>query len=151
MIVRHPEPKDYEGIKALIECFYKDSLNAYGMTFDSRSLMQYISNLQESSFVITDQEGQVHGCLGGQIIEQACTNEKTYQEIVWFVNPLNRSCGMKLLRHLEKWCARNRIQRIVMASMHNSMHERLDHFYQLMGYRPMETHYIKGIQHAANV
>jgi GNAT superfamily N-acetyltransferase len=145
MIIRQYEESDYDSISDLISRFYSDSLNEYGLEFNPLTLHGVINNLKATSFVAA-QGNFVVGVIAGSVVNEPASHKKMYQELAWFVHPDYRAWGgVRLLRHLEKWCAEEGISQIIMAAMHNSMFHKVDKFYRAAGYQPFETHYHKEI------
>lgn len=134
-----------DAINEMIREFHKDSLNDYGIDMEE-GVNRIGLALAESTFIMLE-DGKAIGVLCGQVIKQHLSGKKMYQEVVWYVHKDHRTKGKLLLDHLEKWCAENDISSIIMVYMHNSQGERLHKFYERQGYKPMETHLIKEVQH----
>jgi GNAT superfamily N-acetyltransferase len=107
-------------------------------------LRNLITVCRENSFVLSV-DGQVVGIIAGIIGNSMLSDRPVYQEIVWFVDEKYRKYGIKLLKHIEKWCEDNNIDQIIMALMVNSKADKLDKFYNMMGYEQFEIHYIKNL------
>lgn len=133
-----------EGLYPLLEAFFSESLSEYGLVLDKTMLENLERVMTDSTFIMLE-DGEVIGVIGGQVSSQVMSEERFYQEMIWYMDKKHRTKGIRLLRYLENWCSENGICQIVMARMHNSMPDQLDHFYQRCGYKPMETHYVKQI------
>lgn len=68
-------------------------------------------------------------------------------EMFWYVRPDKRSTGvgMELFRNFESWGKDNGAKRILMVHLKDLMDERLKRLYLSMGYRELETHYVKEV------
>ncbi len=131
-----------EQVSALMEEFYKASLNDYGQTMDAAT----IEHLEEALTIFLMMQGdKVIGVIAGLISKQLMSHKRVFQEIVWYVDKDHRGQGVRLLRFIENWCAEEGIVQIIMARMHNSMPDTMGEFYERMGYKPFETHYIKDV------
>jgi GNAT superfamily N-acetyltransferase len=69
----------------------------------------------------------------------------TAVEAFWIVLKEYRksNIGIKLLREFETWADRNGCKRKGLIHLSDSMPEKLKHLYESMGYRLLESHYIK--------
>ena len=88
---------------------------------------------------------EVVGILGGRLITDICSNLPAYEELIWYVRKEHRNCGMRLMYHMEDWCKKNNINRVIMSCMHNSKTEKLFKLYKRIGFEEMETRFIKQI------
>jgi len=148
MIEIVPYSSEYRGrVTDLVLMFYDEALEEAGLdaNYDSIELME--ATHEDSTFLAVDGDNVV-GVISGVITEQRMSDSRLFHETVWYVHPEYRTCGVRLLRHLENWCREQGIGQIVMCFMFNSMPEKLYDFYQRMGYRPLEVHLMKEVQHA---
>lgn len=133
-----------EGVFGLVKQFYGNTLEEFGMVLDDNTIAQYENSLE--IFVLL-KDDLVIGVLAGQLIEQLMSRKKMFQETIWYVDKDHRGHGGMLFDFVEKWCKDNGVGQIVMAYMHNSMPKSVHRFYESRGYRPMETHLIKELNH----
>jgi len=142
MIIRLSEEKDYAAAMMLVAEFAEESLAEYGTYLDPEQLQKTFDVIFKTSFVAIVDE-KVVGCLGGRVIEDLCSKNKVYEELIWYVNKDHRKYGLKLLHYVEAWCWNEGIKRITMSCMHNSKTEAIYQLYEKLGFRPMETRFIK--------
>ena len=151
MIVRQATIKDLPGILELLREFHKESLDAFGFSVDEAVTTILINKFYITSFVL-ETEGKIVGVLGGQVVTYPLNNELLYQEMVWFVNKKYRMHGIRLFKKLEEYCHANGIKKIGIALMVNSKADKLEKFYERMGFEYLEKHFIKslngGLPHA---
>jgi GNAT superfamily N-acetyltransferase len=136
--------KHRKEVADLVYQFHQNTLKEYGLEMEYDSVEHLEDIYKDGTFVLLD-DGKVIGVIAGQIVEQIMSYKKVYQESIWYVDENYRKYGIKLLRHLEQWCADTGITQVVMARMVNSMGEKVDRFYRKMGYEPLEVHYIKDV------
>lgn len=131
-------------VSFLVEQFFDQTLNEFGLKMD-----QTIEHIEKdlTTFLLVS-NNKIIGIIAGSISLQIMSNKKIFQEIIWYVDKDHRGQGIRLLQYLEKWCLENDISKIIMVCMHNSMPDNLHDFYKRMGYKPMETHFIKDVQNA---
>lgn len=103
-----------------------------------------------TSFVLLNDDGEPIGIMAGTVVKQLLSDDLIYQEMVWYVDEEHRGGGVRLMKHLEKWCAEQGIKHIIMAFLYSSMPDRLLDFYKRMGYEPLEMHLMKRVEHAKN-
>ena len=145
MHIRIGNKADYAPAMLLIADFAEESLSEYGTYLDPEQLQKTFDLVYKTSFVaICDDE--VVGVLAGRIIEDICSRQPAYEELVWYMRRDKRRYGMKLFDYVVDWCKASGITRISMSCMHNSMTEKLMELYKKLGFRPMETRLIKELE-----
>lgn len=146
MNIRSMLQEDFEKGVYLISEFYDDSLGEYCPTFELDRLYDVFMEIISTSFVLETDEGEIVGILMGRVIIDLCGSDLVYDEVVWFVTKKYRKYGIKLLKHVQKWCRENGIDRMTMSCMHNSKTETLFKFYERMGFRPVETKFVRSTE-----
>jgi len=142
MEIRKGLPEDYAPAMELIADFAEESLSEYGTYLDPAQLQKTFNAVYETSFVAVKDE-KVIGILAGRIIEDLCSKRPVYEELVWYMHKKYRRYGIRLFYYIQSWCYLNNISRITMSCMHNSKTEKIFELYKKMGFRPMETRFIK--------
>jgi GNAT superfamily N-acetyltransferase len=143
MIIRPATHDDIPQAVELIRTFQKNSLNDYNLYFDE-AYSNAILNKSVDTTLVAEVEGQVVGLISGLIVNYPLNDQKIFQETIWFVAEKYRNVGIKLLKELErvakeKWgCAK-----LVMVYIGNSKPDKLHKFYERIGFRMLETHFIK--------
>ena len=141
--IRPYKQGDDEDIKNLIKDFHEEALKSDGFQLDvEKYYAPWIALLKDSVFVAV-KDNNVIGVLGGNIIRHHFSNELVFIEMMWYVRPEHRMCGIRLFKYVEEWCRIKGIKKMVMVYTHNIMTEKLNDFYKRMGFRPLETHMLK--------
>lgn len=83
------------------------------------------------------------GMLGGIKYPDINSGTMTAAECFWFVSPLKRGEGMKLLTAFEQWAKDNECKSVIMVHLMDSMPEKLQTVYKRNGYKAAEIHYVK--------
>jgi GNAT superfamily N-acetyltransferase len=139
---------EYNGdIMQLCQLFVEESLSEYGINVTTERLQEMINICKGVSFFLED-AGRPVGVIAGMVVNSLTDGKASLQEVIWYVHPHYRKHGHKLLQAFEKEARKLRMTNIVMASMCNSMHERVDRIYKKLGYRPFEVQYIKELEYA---
>ena len=89
--------------------------------------------------------GEVIGVFSGYYTTYILDNAKLFHEIVWYVHPDHRRCGLTLYKHCEEAIKGQGAKKMVMIHMANEMADDLSSLYKKMGYAPLETHYVKSL------
>jgi GNAT superfamily N-acetyltransferase len=142
--IRPVEEKDFPGVLALIKEFQAESLNAYNLFCDDKIALSIMYKFLGNSFVL-EKGDRILGVIAGLIVTYPLSNEKIFQEHIWYVHKEYRRYGLMLYRALEDYCKQEGIKKIVMVHMANSKAEKLGKFYRRLGYELLESHYIKHI------
>ena len=142
MNIRGMTPPDFVHALCLVSEFTDESLHEYGTHLDLDHLRGMFEETRETSFVAVEDD-KVVGVLAGRIIHDMCSALPIYEEVIWFMNKDYRVHGMKLFDHMVNWCKEHDISRITICCMHNSRTEALTKIYKRMGFKPVETRFIK--------
>ena len=144
MEIRPLVKEDYPGAVGLIAEFAEEAFSEYGTYLELEKLQQTFDSGFETSFGAFI-DGKMVGVFGGRIVDDLCSGAPVYHEMIWFVNKDHRTQGMKLFRHAMRWCKEQGITRMLMIALHNSKTDVLFKLYERLGFKPMETHFIKEI------
>jgi GNAT superfamily N-acetyltransferase len=142
MIVRKITLSDIASANNLIKEFTDEALGEYGFTFNERNIYRMIEGCIDHSFVL-EHEGEVVGVLAGFIVKGFSDGEEIYQETIWYVSKKHRRYGIKLLKATEDYVKSIGIKKMMMVHLGNETSNKMQRFYEAMGYRHLETQYIK--------
>ena len=93
------------------------------------------------------QDGTLIGAIGGLLARDPNTGQLMAQELFWFVAPEVRT-GMgaiRLYKAFERWARTQGALRLVMTALAGSYAERLGAVYRTLGFRLLETNYVKDL------
>lgn len=144
LTVRLAEEKDFESCLELIKEFHAESLDAYNLLYNDECALLILPKFIGSSFVL-EVDDKIVGILAGMVVNYPVNGEKIFQEYMWFVNKHYRKYGINLYRHLEEYCRENNIKKIIMVHMANLKAQKLEQFYNRLGFELLEKHYIKNL------
>ena len=143
MNIRQATENDLEPVLALIKEFQKESLDEYGLFCDDKvariAMLKYVKDA-----LILEDEKVVVGVIAGFETSYPLSDEKVFQEALWYVKQEYRKWSVEILRALEKQCKERGIKKIIMC--HLDKEKAFKKFFENLGYRYLETHYIKGIE-----
>ena len=145
MLIRRCKTDDFPSVKVLLEKFHKEAVEEYGLKCD-RGLLELAIQKHYKYATVLVVGDEVVGLIAGQIVDYPLQKEKIFQEMVWYVTKEHREHGLKLLKAIEDQCKKEGIRAVIMVAMGNSMKEKLDRIYKFMGYKELETQYIKVVE-----
>lgn len=130
----------------LIENFHKEAVGEYDNLIQPEALIQTIKTHGQSGAFLMIVDGVAQGILSG-IITKSMLNDRTiFQEVMWYVNEGFRGQGVKLLMEVEKLLKLQGVSIMIMAVLENSKTEKLKKLYTVMGYKLMESHFVRNLE-----
>lgn len=147
MIVEPYSDKYFLDVVSLVKNFHKEAVSEYLDAFDPDSVIDTIkSQTQDNSrsFLLIE-DNRCQGILFGMCFRSMINKKLIFQEVIWYVNENYRKHGVKLLKHAENMLKSDGISIIIMAVLENSKTEKLKKFYERLGYKPMETHFVRDL------
>ena len=100
---------------------------------------QTIDNLIETESLLVAGEPAT-GMIGGIIYPHYFNDEVIAQELFWWVSPLHRGSGIKLLNAFEEWAEKRGADKVMMISLEKNDVSRI---YTKRGYSALEHTYEK--------
>lgn len=130
----------------LVQNFHSEAVGEYDNLFDPEALIETIKANKDSStaFLLIEDE-KCQGILFGVSFKAPINDNLVFQEVIWYVNEPFRKHGVKLLKESQKMLKSQGISIMIMAVLENSKTEKLKRFYEALGYKKMETHYVRAI------
>lgn len=145
MTIEPYSEKYFLQVVSLIENFHAEAVGEYDDMFDKNSVIETIKNSDPSNAFLLVVDGVCQGLLFGVVFNSMLNGRKIFQEIIWYVNAPFRRYGVKLLKEAEKILKSSGIGIIIMAVLENSKTVKLKRFYERLGYKPMEVHYVRSL------
>lgn len=148
MRIENYSDKYFDDVVRLVESFHKEAVCEYDLGYDVATVIETIrvqgqQNAHNTFLLIVDDTCQ--GILYGQTFNSMVTGKLIFQEIIWFVDAKFRFGGIRLLRQAEKMLKKNGVSSMIMAVLENSKTEKIKAFYHRLGFKPMETHYVRSL------
>jgi len=141
--IRLAEETDIEDGLELIKEFTEESLKDYGAGAVNPEQIKAVFKLCIGSTLVVEKDGLIVGTVAGIVNNFPSDGSKVYQEIIWYVSKAYRKYGVLLFRKLEEFCRAKGIKHIIMIHLANLKAAKLDRFYTRLGFKELETHYIK--------
>ena len=149
MGVRLATIEDIPQVLELLKEFHAETLDAYKLHINEEITNLLMQKCYTTSLVL-EIDNKIVGVLGGIVTTYPLDNELLYQELVWFVNKKYRLHGISLFKKLEEYCYQNNIKKIGITLMANSKADKLEKFYESMGFEYLEKHFIKNLNGKIN-
>ena len=143
MTIEHYSEGHYQSVLDLIKNFHAEAVGTYDGMFDPEAVSATIRDGDHNNCFLVLKEGKAQGILYGVVVPSMTSNWVMFQELIWYINKPFRKYGLKLLREAERMLKLRDINVMIMAVLENSKTEKLKRFYERIGYKPMETHYMR--------
>ena len=145
MIVRFAQEKDLENIFEAYKDYEGDNLKKLDAILNKGVVERNIRiMLENKSIIIAEIEGKVIGGMAGQFIPCLFTNDIMFCSMLFFVHHNKRKHTVPFIREIEKLLKGTRATRFVVATP-ATMDGKMDRFYSLLGFQPLEKHFYKVI------
>lgn len=148
MNIEHYSSKYYKDCLELVTEFYEEYLSQFGSELNQKSIENTIRGFEgennENSFLLIIDERCV-GVIAGISLNDPLNEKKIFQEILWYVRSPYGKYGFWFISQVENRLKDRGFGSIVMAVLTSPKEERIKTVYQTMGYKKLETHYIKPI------
>ena len=157
VVFRRATVHDTMGVKELCTMFHKEYLNNLDLVMSDlvfkdicRAPAVYREEINEKGqkYKVVEKpedlkHGKVVGVFSGYFTNYILDNSAMFHELLWYVHPDYRSCGKALYDYCERLVRSQGAASMVMTHMATDQSDRLESLYKRMGYKPLETHYIK--------
>lgn len=129
----------------LIENFHKEAVSEYDKTIEPNTIVETVKNADHSNAFLLIIEERCEGILFGARFRSPMSGKDIFQEVIWYVSTAFRRYGVKLLREVEKILKADGVSIMIMAVLENSKTEKLKRFYKKLGFKLMETHWVRNL------
>jgi len=119
-VIREITEVDKPQVLRLAEMFFKERLERAGCTFCPETAGSHFEQLVKADGILAlgaEEDGILVGMIAGVASSMIFAKELVMQEIVWYVEPKWRKCGMRLLREFEKQSAARGVAFVMMIGM----------------------------------
>jgi hypothetical protein len=135
------EDKYKNDIIAIVNNFYDEALKEYSGALSIDALNKAIEAYKDNSFLLIIDD-KCEGIISGTIAQSPISEDKIYQEYIWYINEKHRRYGVLFLKRVMQMLKEQGYTQIIMACMHNSKTEKLFRLYERMGFKAFETHFL---------
>lgn len=130
----------------IVENFHAEAVKEYEGELSLEKLIEIIKSSEPEDSFLLIVDGTCQGLLSGVRFQSLVTGQMIFQELIWYVNKPFRSRGVLLLKEAEKRLQEQGVSSMIMAVLENSKTEKLKSLYEKLGFKKMETHYIRRLE-----
>lgn len=148
MIIETYTDKYHDDVVGIIDNFYKEAIQYYDVGLDKNRLMQTITMLKANNAgnaFLMILNGKCEGILAGLEAPSMLNTKRIFQELIWYVNEPFRRYGIVLLHKVQKLLKIQGFNTMIMTVLEASKPEKIKRFYERMGFKHFETHYIRSL------
>lgn len=134
---------DKEQILRLVEMFFKECMEPAGLCYSPETAGHHFDVFIEAPGLLAlcaEEEGQIVGLIAGTASAILFAKELAMQEMIWYVEPSKRKCGMQLLQEFEKRSTDLGLHCILMTGFTNSP---VPDLYLRLGYKETQKIFLK--------
>lgn len=148
MTIEHYSEKYREDVVKLAENFHREAIHEFDEILDPKVLMNAIMRLScensGNAFLLIEDD-KCQGILAGMEYQSMMSGKRIFQEIIWYVNEPFRKHGVRLFKTAEKILKSRGVGMMVMVVMENSKTKKIKRFYERIGFKPLEVHYMRNL------
>ncbi len=137
---------DVDAIVSLSRKFWKHTV--FDEPFDSEHLFRIVKSCVDNGLVAVIDKGGIQGFIVAVSTPLICSrHSQMATEVGWWVEPEFRRgrMGIKLVQYMEDLCRKKGIKYLVMMAMESSSPETASRIYEYLGYRKIETSYMRAL------
>jgi len=142
-MIENYSDKWFLDVVRLIKEFHEEAVHEYDKEFISEAVVETIQTGDPSNCFLLIVNDSCQGLLYGTRIRSPLNGKTIFQEIMWYVSKPYRGHGIRFLNKVEKIVQSEGVGIIIMAVLENSKTEKLKAFYKRVGYKPIETHFMR--------
>nr|QBM02657.1 hypothetical protein [uncultured archaeon] len=128
------------GVRFMLESGY-----ARHLSIDRHAQAQLATDLIQAAhgvLLVYERAGKIVGMLGAIATHHPHSGDSVMSELFWYVAPDARGAGVRLLQEAEHWAISRGITKSLVVAPEGAP---VGSLYIRMGYRPLETQYIKDL------
>ena len=146
-MIRTITVNDKEQILRLVEMFFKEHMESINSYYSPQHGFEhfdiFINNPAIIALCFEEPDGRIVGLIVGMLSMILFAKELAMQEMIWYVEPEKRKCGLKLFRAFEERAAQVGASRIIVTGFSNTD---LVGLYPKLGYIENQRIFMKGIK-----
>ncbi len=145
-MIRDITAEDKPRVLELAEMFFKERLERSGVTFSPENADQYFDIFLKTPGLLAlcaQEKGRVVGMIVGVASAILFAKELAMQEMVWYVEPNSRKCGLQLLREFEKRSTERGLHYVMMIGLSG---DPISSVYPRLGYTETQNVFMKRLK-----
>ena len=130
---------------SLIENFHAEAVSEYDGVIDKAAIIETIKTAEHNTAFLLIINDVAQGILYGTMLRSPMNGGQIFQEFIWYVNKEFRGKGVWLLEEVQKYLKSSGVSIMIMAVLENSKTDKIKKFYERLGFKKMETHYVRSL------
>lgn len=146
-MIRLATVNDIGKFHQLLIDYDKSDVNSYGVDFDIDTALVFIKQMidMKNAFLMLEDDRAI-GCFVGMLTKCFFSKQQFFQEIFFYINEENRYCSRDFIRYIEDQLKDSQVDHLVIGNMYANNGEAMGRYYEILGFKRLETHYIKQIK-----
>lgn len=146
MRVRLAEEKDVKDVMDLFTEYANEGLGEYNITLDTARAEKIVrSSIDRKCGFVLIEDDKIVGGMAGYIVESFFSDDVFMQSIFFYIKKPYRSKAALFIKSLEIILRATKVTKFIIANIETNNGEKLERFYKMLGFKKLETHYIKGV------
>ena len=145
-MIRDITAQDKKQILKLAEMFFKERLEKSGAFFSPKHAAIHFDVFLKTPGLLAlcaEEDGEIIGMIVGVSSAIIFTKQLAMQEMVWYVKPDKRKCGLRLLREFERRSTIMNMQQVMMVGMSG---DPIIDVYPRLGYTEIQKTFFKRLR-----
>jgi len=133
-------------INELVDSYDKKEFIAPNILLDKEIVRKTIHNLVQSKGVYLGVKGsEVFGLIAGIYVPNILSKDKMFHCLFIYLKKGYRTLTKKFLRMVEDKLRQRKYTVITLSHLEDHDGEKMDRYYKMLGYRKIESHYLRGL------
>ena len=152
MDIRLAEEKDLPAIYELgFDSYSAEVVASYGSIIDKEKARKIADTLVKNKTVfVAIIEGSIGGAMLGTITQSGFDSEIIYNSMFFFLKPEYRKFSKQFIDYVSEILKNTTVTRFVIGNPEFNHGAEMDRFYSMIGFRKLETHYIREVKKDAS-
>jgi len=126
-----------------------EEMNIVGADYDPNLVDQSLQfMIKQQGVVVMVKEGRIQGCIAGHYVPNHFANELMFVAMFLYVRPGFRNYTAQFIRETCQYLQAQNTKRFIVSSPAFKHSDKLDRFYEMLGFELLEKHYYKILEHA---
>jgi hypothetical protein len=151
MVLRLATEEDLPKIYDLgFENYSDKALAAYNTIIDREKVKAAVLSLVKSNTVYVAIQGmeekeEIIGVMIGTLTQTLFSNDLIYSSMFFFMDERFRKYAEGFIKQLEIELRKNKVSKLIIGNPELNNADKMERFYKIMGYKKLETHYMRDL------
>lgn len=147
MQIRMATEEDIGSIFGLFADMSLDHLQGYDTIIDREKIKTSLVSMvrAQSVYLAQTEEGKIVGGMAGTIYPSLLSNDVVMCSMFFYIDKDKRNFTAGFIKQLEQILSKTGVTRLVIGNPDGNNGPEMDRFYSMLGFKKLETHYIKAV------